>query len=683
MKQNWIVRSADENNINEFSQKLKINKYIAEILLNRGITDIAEANEFINPRLSCLHSPFLMKGMYDAVTRIRHAIANNEKIGIFADSDLDGLTSLTVLLRLLEKIGNVTYYRFAVDDEEYGLRDDVIEEMFDRNIDLLITLDSGIRDIKEIEYAVRLGIDVIVCDHHEQGEEVPQAVIINPKMRDCSYPFKELAGVGVTFKFCHAILMSYLQSFNKLFILICEENYKIYLSHIKNGIILKTDIFNNFTELNFLNNEVDENTNIVLFDIEYLEQLQAIIDHKQIYDFKFLLNIISDNKITNATSINDLCRIFSINTDIITDKYKIINYIFSEIEYNHSGKITEFLNSVIDLVSIGTLADIMPVYGENRTIIHYGIESLNSTSHPGLSLLVEKQSGRMTSKSISWDISPLLNTPGRFGKTNLIADFFLEKDIDNLKSVITEISRLNSKRKNMISDLFAVLMSEIKNNGDTADNLIFISTEKVPEGLCGLLANRIADAADRPVIIVSLFSNKEIVKGSGRTMKNINFFSFVECHSGLFEKIGGHKQAFGFTINRNKIEELKKKITESVNHAGCEKFEYSIDLEIPIEDINIDFIKRLNLLEPYGHKNRECLFLSRNVPVKSFKRFGKNSNHGKYTFHNNNTVEAVGWDIGDLMEKYSKKDKLDLIFKLENNYFNGYIIPRMLIIDLD
>ena len=307
MKTNWIVRTNDENHINEFSQKLKINKYLAEILLNRGISDISDAFEFINPRLSYLHSPFLMNGMSEAVMRIRHALANNEKIGIFADSDLDGLTSLTILLKLLERIGSVTYYRFAVDDEEYGLRNEIIDEMRD-----LITLDAGIRDVKEIEYANKLGIDVIVCDHHEQGNDIPKAIIINPKMKDCSYPFKELAGVGVTFKLCHAILMSYLQSFNKLFLLICKDDNKIYLSYIKNGIILKTDIYNNFEELAFLNDELNENINIVLYDIEYSKELQKIIIHTNIYDFKYLLNIISENKITNSTTISDLCSIFSI-----------------------------------------------------------------------------------------------------------------------------------------------------------------------------------------------------------------------------------------------------------------------------------------------------------------------------------------------------------------------------------
>jgi len=326
----------------------------------------------------------------------------------------------------------------------------------------------------------------------------------------------------------------------------------------------------------------------------------------------------------------------------------------------------------------------MPISGENRTIIHYGLRSLNQTNHPGLSLLVKKISSKITAKKIAWDISPLLNTPGRFGKTHLIANFFLEKDIMKLGSLISEINKLNEKRKKIITELFDKFYSEIKNGMHFAgENIIFIYSEEVPEGLCGLLANRIADITDKPVIVISLSDKKELVKGSGRAIGDFNFFSIVESYSYLFEKIGGHKQAFGFTINRKNIRDLEERILKSIDSISIIKTDYFIDLDIPIESINYNFINSLDLFEPYGHQNEECLFLTRNAELRDFKRFGQNMNHGKYMFKNNKMVEAIGWDMADTMEQYSNNKKVDIIYKLENNNYNGRISPRMLIVDLD
>lgn len=685
MKSNWQTREFTEDIVKEFSDNLKIDKYLSSILLSRGITNLKDAYDFLNPRLSSLHSPFLMKGMHEAVMRIREAISGNQKIGIFADSDLDGLTSLTILIKLLERLGVEPYFRFAVDDEDYGLRKEVIEEMFENNIDLLITLDCGIRDIEEIEYARKLSIDVIVCDHHEQGKILPDAIIINPKILECTYPFKELAGVGVTFKFCHGILMSYLQSFNKEFIIISKDRDIIYVSYIVNGTLNAIEQFKDFSDLYYLNHDNNtDNRNIVLYDSEYRELLSGILTNTKIYDFKELLNTILDRKISPKITIDGLCKLFSINKNIIHSKYEIINIIFSEIEYNNSAKITEFLNSIIDLVSIGTIADIMPVLGENRTIIYHGIRSLNSTTHPGLSILVKKISSTITSKNVSWDISPLLNTPGRFGKTNLIASFFLEKDHENIQSVISEINKLNNERKNLIIKLLDSFRDGIDSGKYLfGENLVFIDSEDVPEGLCGLLANRVADITEKPVIVVSLYNNKETVKGSGRAVGNFNFFPYVESYSDLFEKIGGHQQAFGFTIKRENITDLKEKIGSSIGKCEILKTQYYIDLVIELEDLNVQFIKNLDILEPYGHRNKECLFLVKDALIKDFKRFGKNMNHGKYIFHKNNAIEAIGWDKADIMEKYHSREKIDIVCNLENNYYNGSVTPRMLIVDID
>jgi single-stranded-DNA-specific exonuclease len=346
-------------------------------------------------------------------------------------------------------------------------------------------------------------------------------------------------------------------------------------------------------------------------------------------------------------------------------------------------KINDFLNSIIDLVSIGTIADIMPVSDENRIILYHGIALLNKTNHPGLSLLAKKISGNISAKEIAWNISPLLNTPGRFGKTQLVADFFLENNNNNLIEIIDEISKMNEKRKSMLSDLMSILTDEIgENKHPLINDIIFIKSEKVPEGLCGLLANRIADLFNKPVIIISLYKQGEIVKGSGRTNLNFNFFSLVTPFTGLFEKIGGHPQAFGFTVRLENIDQIMGKLMNNTSGYLYKDADISIDLTLPINVINYEFINNLEILQPFGHKNEECLFLTKNVLINEFKRFGKDMNHGKYFFMDNN-IEAVGWNMADLMEGYLHKKEIDLIYRLENNYYNGFITPRMMIVDID
>ena len=685
MKSNWLLKTVDNKIINEFSESLEIDKTIASILVSRGITELHTAHQFLNPKLSNLHSPYLMKGMHEAVTRIRTAIEKNENISIFADSDVDGLTSLTVIMNLFERIGIKPFYRYAVDDEEYGLRNEIIDEMHNLQTKLLITLDCGIRDIDEIKYAKELGIDVIVCDHHEQKNELPQAIIVNPKVWECGYPFKQLAGVGVTFKLCHGLLMSYLLSFNKLFVVVTEENDFFYISFIRNGIVEKIDKLKSIPDIvEQYENIFNGDCNVVLFEIDDEEKFRNLFKNDKIFNFKNLLSLTFENKIPQNSSLDNLCREFSINQNIYRQKHHVVNMIFSEIEYYNSVKISQFLNSVIDLVSLGTVADIMPLHGENRTLIHYGLKSLNQTSHPGLSILANKISSKITAKKIAWEISPLLNTPGRFGKTHLIANFFLEKDKDKLKSLIKEINSLNDKRKKIVTDLYNNFFTEIQSGYHSAgEDFILITSEKIPEGLCGLLANRITDISEKPVIVISLSNNKETVKGSGRAKGNYDFFSVVEAYSYLFERIGGHKQAFGFTIERKNIPILKQKIAESGKTGLNNTNVFNIDIDIPIEMISHYFINNLDLLEPYGHQNEECLFLTRNIEIKDFKRFGQSMNHGKYLFQNNTSIEGIGWDMADNMELYSKSKNIDIIYTLENNYYNGYIYPRMMIVDID
>ncbi|MCL2026210.1 MAG: DHH family phosphoesterase, partial [Leptospirales bacterium] len=206
MKKNWMVRDPGQPLIDELSRELSLDARLVRLIANRGYKSPQEIKDFLNPHPSKMLNPFLLSGMKDAVELVRRVLALGGPIGIFTDSDLDGLTSLTLLRYIFSKQAELIC-RFPRNDETYGLTSGIIDEFYAAHCKLIITADSGIRDLKEIAYARSLGMDVIVTDHHEPDSILPDAVVVNPKRLDCPYPYKQLSGVGVAFKFCLGFLL--------------------------------------------------------------------------------------------------------------------------------------------------------------------------------------------------------------------------------------------------------------------------------------------------------------------------------------------------------------------------------------------------------------------------------------------------------------------------------------------
>ncbi len=680
----WKIKEIDPGVVERFSRLFGLNKYISSILNAKGIDDPKDAHLFLHPKMSNLYSPFYMKGMSEAVQRIREAIDRSERIGIYSDSDIDGLTSLAVLLNLFDRLNIDIYYRYPVGDEDYGLTGEVVREMEGEGIDLLITLDSGIRDVDEIDYARRAGIDVIVCDHHEPADRIPSAIIVNPKQQGCSYPYKELAGVGVAFKLCHGILISYLGSFNRPFLIITSDDDGLWLSQIVNGVSKEIKCLRSIEQLKIFCSALNGDVNVVLYDVNHVHaELLNLTAGYRLYELIDLVKPMIDTLAASENiTLEKLCQFFSINMDIFDRKIDVLNSVFMEVEFSLSPKIKDFIDSVIDLVALGTVADIMPVMGENRTIIHNGIQSLKSTSHPGLSSLLQDNNS-ITSKSISWSIAPLLNAPVRFGKTELTAKFFLERDRGILKEVLDEMVELNDNRKNLISQIYQKTMRDIENGGiDISGDLLFVKLD-IPEGLSGIIANRLAETLNKPVIVTSIARENGFAKGSGRVFGEFKFLSVVEPLSHLFIKVGGHEQAFGFTAEISKLDEIKKQIERAIGNRYMVEKELRIDLEIPVEIIDLNFIHSLSVFEPHGYQNEELVFLSRGVEILDYRRIGRNDNHGIFVIKGDIPVEAIGWNMAEAMDGYYKKKNIDLVYNLEINDFNRRVSPRMVILDME
>ncbi len=675
----------EQDLITELCSRLGLDPVIAQLLVRRGLAGAMEADAYINPSLAMLHSPFLMEGMTDAVVRLDRAVVAGERIGIFADSDLDGLSALAVIERLLDTIGARAdrVRRYPVENDDYGVNMRSIEDFSSEKVSLLVTLDSGIRDVAEIRRARELGMDVLVCDHHEPGDALPDAIIINPKVKTCPYPFRELAGVGVAFKLCCALLYARGADYNRRFLLISGEDGEVCFSKIRNMVIESSGSFRKPPDPGLIG---PADCDLILhhgLDGDFVEKLRAAgcsaAEH-------FLSFIEPEGETDRALTLEDVCDAYSIRSDLYTRRADLLNRLFLERCYGNATTLAGFAKSSLDLVALGSIADIMPLTHENRILVRHGLEALGNTIHPGLRLLLQEHGWGTTARDVAWKIAPFLNTPGRYGKSHLLARFFLEHHESGLKEVIADITDMNERRKDELASLYERLYEECRSGGlhRAGDGMYFVCDSEVPDGLCGLLANRLADALKRPVIVVALAGGRDVVKGSGRASGSFNFFSHVAAFSPLFERIGGHPQAFGFSIRTDRLGEARTAIASGLEQAPRNGIERELPvfadiLPEKIADLNTDFVDSLGIFEPVGHRNEEPLFLSRGLRVAAFRAMGAGRTHGKFILEGSGKIEAVGWGMAGEMSESAKKGTADLLYTLSINEYRGERKPQMLI----
>lgn len=668
------MTGTDQDAIDTHAALFGLHPLMVAMIHSRGQVTPESIDRFINPRYSDMHGPFEMRGMREAVSRLRRAIDNGEKIGIFADSDLDGITSLALLHECLKRFQIEPYMRYLTGDESYGMTDEIVNEFHRAGVSLVITVDAGTRDVKEIAHARALGIDVIVTDHHEEDDELPNAIVVNPRIAECSYPFKNLAGVGVAFKLCHALLISYLPSYGRSFCVVCHDDTGIGFASVRDYYVERIERSMSRDDLFVAINGLDEKATVIVHRDEsilgYARKRGMICATFS----EFIGMILS----LQSASYESICDYLSMNREIYRESIGILVAILLEAQIVGSEKIRSFMDYSMGLVAIGSIADVVPLEGENRVLVKKGMDCLNRVRHPAISLVLN--GNRVTGRSIGWTVAPLLNTPGRIGRTELTVRFFTEKDKGNLKRIVDEISGLNNDRRDFIAGFCDRVCEDIRDGRlDASGGIIDIRAHGIPEGYAGLIANRISDMTGKPVIVSVMPPRNGLVKGSGRSRGGMPFFSIVQELRGRFDRIGGHENAFGFTAPCEELDGILTEICSMVNDAPPgDREPASADCEVSVEAIDVGFIRQLEFLEPFGSGNPEPLFRSRGSVPDAFKEFG--AGHGKYLFNRNASLTAIGWGMAEVMKDYFDSGKpLDLIFRLENNIFNGSVRPRMIL----
>ena len=547
MRKKWEYKDVDSEKVKEIREKFNVSNLLATVLVNRDITDEKEIKVFLNPTRNDFHDPYLMPDMKIAVERIIKAINNQEKVIIYGDYDVDGITSITVLKKFLKTCGlDAGYYIPNRLNEGYGLNKVAIDKIKEDGYTLIITVDCGISGIEEIEYANSLGIETIVTDHHEPMETLPPALaVVDLKRKDnTTYPFNSLAGCGVVFKLTQAI-----------------------------GMELKMD------------------------EKEYLKYL--------------------------------------------------------------------------DIVCVGTISDIVPLVDENRVIAKLGLKLVEVTKNPGLRALL-KAAGykQINSNTISFGIAPRINACGRMGYEEEALKLFLTENIVDAENITEKLNKYNRDRQEIEKNIFDEAIKMIEKD-DNASNSIVLGSYNWHHGVIGIVSSKITEMYYKPSILVC-FDGEE-GKGSGRSIPGFDLHEALVNMSKHLEKYGGHEMAVGLSLHKKNFNRFKNDFEKYVTEKDISDLVpiLEIDKQIGMKEIEIDTVKELDLLEPFGESNRRPVFVYKNLKIDSIRALS-DGKHLKMTLKDGNSlINAIGFNMGSFSKEYMIGDKVDVAGTLEINSFNG------------
>jgi single-stranded-DNA-specific exonuclease len=544
------------------SSDIGVSESIAAILIQRGIDTPEKAHSFFNPKLSDLHDPFLLKDMDLAYSRIKSAVYHSEKILVYGDYDVDGTTAVSIVYSYFVTLNpHIEYYIPDRYKEGYGISKMGIDYAHENGITLIIALDCGIRSNELVDYANTLGIDFIICDHHLPGETLPKAhAILNPKRKDCSYPYKELSGAGIGFKL--------VQAYSK-----------------KEG--------------------------------------------------------------------------------------------FSE------DKILEY----IDLVAVSIASDMVDMQGENRVLAYFGLKKLNENPSIGLQALIEvgPKKKRYTIQDIIFGIGPKINAAGRISDAKAAVRVLIEKEYTTARQLTRVLNERNDERKELDNDITKIAVDLVARSEDFHQRKsIVIRGESWHKGVIGIVASRLVEQFYKPTIVFS--QNDGMLTGSARSVKNFDIHEAITECSQWVDQFGGHKYAAGLSIKAEHFDAFNEQF-ESVVHRDIQETsllpEVEYDLDIPLDQINHNFLTYITKMSPFGPGNPLPIFHTKDLKSNNSPRVLKDR-HLKLQVSQNNRhyIDGIGFGLSEHLPIVSNGEIFDACYCIEENDFNGQIKVQLRLKDL-
>ena len=555
----WIIppplTQAARNELKAFPEILQ------QLLFNRGYATDAEARAFLRAETNFDANPMQMLGMQDAVARIRRALDQSEPIAIYGDYDVDGVTATALLVQTLRALGgNVRGYIPNRFEEGYGLNPDAFDTLQAEGVKLVISVDCGIRSPGEAAHAKKIGLDLIISDHHHPDADLPEALaVINPKRDGDPYPDKDLAGVGVAYKLAQALLLD-------------------------------------------------------------------------------------------------------------------------------SSTPSNLLENLLDLVALGTVADLAPLAGENRMLVRKGLQKIRATTRQGLFALAnvaELAIAKTTAMNIGFVLGPRLNAAGRLESALAAFDLLTTQDVFVAGQLAQKLDVQNRERQALTRKI-QEQAEKMASEEDPHAHLMFAVHPDFNSGVVGLAASRLVEAFYRPAAVGQI--GEETTRCSCRSIPEFHITEALDQCKDLLVRHGGHAAAAGFTVRNENLPALKERLKQIAREQLSQldlRPSLSADLEVPLSKMGGEVLKYLDYLQPTGYGNPDAVFVSRDVIVKSARTVGADGKHLKLTVTDNKvTYDAIGFRLGHMLPDLTPGRKVDVMYAFETNEFNGRVSLQLNLKDI-
>ena len=559
----WDKTTVDSVAVKELAHVYGVDLLTAAIMVRRSLVEPGEIKFFLEDDLRYLHNPFLFDEMEDAVDRVRQAVVEGEKVMVYGDRDVDGITSTTILVETLRGIGLEVSWRVPTGDDPYGLTLEAVKSFAENDGTLILTVDCGITNSTEIALAQELGIDTVVLDHHNLPESLPPAVaIVDPKDPESSYPFAGLAGCGVASKFRQALAFSELEIYKQP---ICLVN----LRPGNDTIIFEAIRINNLVEVDRLVETVvpgmvrAEDSRIadfvaghhlVVYDQSVQERfLREIFGPSVVIDLDDLATAVWQHfpalEGKSLLQIRELSRLVRYHGDGLLE-VDVLKNLFEVVLLKVYPKLGESISGALDLVALGSLGDMMPLRDENRIMIRHGINRINEAPRPGVRKLLELQKllGKtITGQDISFYVTPVINASGRLGQADLAVKLLLSEEPTEVHDLGSAIVEMNRERRKIGDEAWDQVLPAARESFEgLGERLVLVEDPSIHRGITGILAGRLARLFNAPAVVIT--ENDGQVVGSIRTVRGVRATRFLGQFEDLFLDWGGHDGAAGFLL---------------------------------------------------------------------------------------------------------------------------------------
>ena len=680
-----------------------VNLLVSSILVRRGLTDPVSVQYVMENDLRYLHNPFTLAHLEPAVQRILEAAAAGERMLVFGDRDVDGVTATALMVETLRELEADVSWRVPEGDEPYGLTPAVVEEAAAAGVRLLITVDCGVTAAAEIAAARQRGLDVVVVDHHEPAATLPDALVVDPKLADCAYPFPGLSACAVVWKVAWALRFGRTDLFNET---VCLLNARPLNDSIAIEAVRMTNLVPGRTLFEAASRRgaaavaerlagFARGCAVLVYDAPLVRRLLAdacgpldLFVHDLAPELARAYPAAAGKSLLQLRELSKLARYSDASyaeLDVLAEVFKVVTL----------GRHRELLTGgerSLDLVALSTIADLMPLHNENRILVKRGLRVLANTERVGLRELLARTNlygKELHATEVSFHVSPVLNSAGRMGEAGVAARLLLTRDEAEARALVERLMELNQQRRTVADEAWERLQPEARDSYErSGGKLVWVLDQTLSRGVTGVLAARLVDAFRVPAIVVAKQGEEAV--GSVRTLPGLPVSDLLGPMDDLLPRWGGHAMAGGFSVATVQLPELGRRlqrITEVIDAVEPPAVETRlVDAEIPPEYLAPPVWDTADLFAPYGSGHRPLAFLMCGVRIAQVELIGK----GKPS-HVKLLLEAGGyrwpglyWNAAEKAgTEFAKGDRVNIVFRLTRSHFNQVETLQLTILDLE